>query len=302
MRNLLSLNDLTAEEFRQIIDSAIWTKKNPYHWSETLIGKQIGLFFEKPSTRTRISFEAAVNKLGGRAIVLKKDEIQISRGEPLKDTAIVLGRYLDGLVARTNSHSTLEVFAEYSNIPIINALSDKFHPCQAIADFMTIKENNKDYETIKICYLGDGNNNVCHSLLNACSMTKTNIFVCSPEKYGPDKTIVENARSKGANIKITTDPEEAADKADVFYTDVWVSMGQENEREQRLTDLKNYQLNDNLLKRGNNDCIVLHCLPAKKGEEITENVMYSKNSKIFDQAENRLHTQKSLLHFFYYQT
>ena len=300
MKNLLSLDDLSSEEFNKIIDTAIWAKKNPYHWSETLYGKNFGIFFEKPSTRTRISFEVAIKKLGGNSIILKSEEIQISRGESLKDTAIILGRYLDGIIARTNSHSTLEIFAENAKIPVINALSDKFHPCQAIADFMTIKENNKEFKNIKICYLGDGNNNVCNSLIMACGLTKSTMYICSPEEYQPNNAILQKGRAQGASITITNDIQKAAENADVFYTDVWVSMGQEEEREKRLKDLEKYQLNNEVIKTGKEDSIVMHCLPAKKGEEISEDVMYSKNSRIFDQAENRMHSQKALLHFLYH--
>ncbi|MDH5716584.1 MAG: ornithine carbamoyltransferase [Spirochaetia bacterium] len=299
MRNFLSLKEINSNEFLTLIKSSLDIKKNPFKWSNYLTNKNIGLLFEKPSTRTRISFEVAINHLGGRAIILKSDEIQLSRGESIEDTAIVLGKYLDGVIARVFSHDTLNILSNYSKIPVINALSDKFHPCQALADFVTIYENKEDLMKAKICYLGDGNNNVCHSLILAAGLLKSNFVVSSPEKYKPDNSIVKYAESMGAKIEIISDPFEAVKNADVLYTDVWVSMGKEKEKEQRLKTFKNYQLNSNLLNLADPNCIVLHCLPAYDGLEITKEVMYSNASRIFDQAENRLHSQKALLHFLY---
>jgi ornithine carbamoyltransferase len=270
----------------------------PGRTSQWLQGLTLGLIFEKPSTRTRVSFEAGMNQLGGQALFLSSENIQLCRGESLADTALVLSRYLDGLVIRTFKQSTLEEWARHATIPVINGLTDFCHPCQALADLMTILEKKGSFQGLKLAYLGDGNN-IANSLIEAGAKVGMHIAVGCPPNYAPDPLIVEKsreeARETGAIIDITSDPAEAARHADVLYTDVWTSMGQEEEQAQRLKALAPYQLNETLLALAKPEAMVLHCLPAHRGEEITEGVIDGQQSAVLDQAENRLHVQKAIL-------
>lgn len=262
-----------------------------------LIGKSIGLLFEKSSTRTRVSLEAGIYQLGGQAIYMNAKEIQIGRGETIHDTAKVLSRYLDGIVIRTYSHNTLLEFASHSSVPVVNGLSDSHHPCQALADLMTIIEKKGRLKGIRLAYIGDGNN-VANSLIEAASLGGMVLSVACPKGYEPDSDVLKKARmSAKSDIGVLNDPREAVRGADVVYTDVWVSMGQENEAAKKKQRFKNYQVNSRLLSYASKDAIVLHCMPAHRGEEITDEVIDGRQSAVFDQAENRLHTQKALLEF-----
>ncbi|RLG77583.1 MAG: ornithine carbamoyltransferase [Thermoprotei archaeon] len=301
-RDLLSIADLTPEELKFLIDLSLDFKRR-FYAGERIIsileGKVLGLIFQKHSTRTRVSLEAAMSQLGGRSFYLSWSELQLGRGEPIKDTARVLERYLDGIAARVYRHRDLVELAEYARIPIINALSDLEHPLQAIADMMTILEKKGRIEGLKIAFLGDGSDNVLHSLMLAASMLGANIYIATAPSYDPNKDILrraeEEASRSGAEIRIVRDPVEAVENADVVYTDVWVSMGQEAEREKRIKDLQKYQVNSELAKHAKKDFIFMHCLPAHRGEEVTEDVLESPNSVVWDEAENRLHTAKAVL-------
>jgi len=295
-RSFLSLSSLSREEFSALLDRAIEGKKNPAIWGSPLAGKSVALFFEKPSTRTRVSFEVGVYQLGGQPIVLTQNDLQLSRGEDLADTARVMRRYVHAIMARVKSHSTLEALASFSGIPVINGLSDKFHPCQALADYMTLRENHVPAGS-RFVYLGDGSSNMAHSLIIGSAHYGCEIVVATPAELLPDAGVLTIAARLGARVTITQDARAAAKNADVLYTDVWVSMGQEKEAELKKKLLGPYQLSEELLSLASKNAIVLHCLPARKGEEITEGAFESPNSRIFDQAENRLHAQKALLEF-----
>lgn len=295
-RSFLSLSSLSREEFAALLSRALAGKKNPALWQNPLAGKSVALFFEKPSTRTRVSFEVAVHELGGHPIILTQNDLQLSRGEDVADTARVLRRYVHAIMARVKSHSTLEALASYAGIPVINGLSDKFHPCQALADYMTLRENNVA-PGCRLVFCGDGSSNVAHSLLIGSAHYGCEIVIATPGELLPDAQVLTIAARLGAQVTITQDARAAAQNADVLYTDVWVSMGQEQEAERKKELLAPFQLNEDLLARAKKTAIVLHCLPAHKGEEITERVFESPNAKIFDQAENRLHVQKALLEF-----
>lgn len=296
-RDLLSLLDLTSGELTQLIKRAIDLKSGKDANSCPLIGKNIGLLFEKPSTRTRVSFEAGIYQLGGNTIYMNPSEIQLGRGETMSDTAKTLSRYLNGIVIRTFAHLTLEYFSSNSTIPVINGLSDKHHPCQILADLMTIFEKKGRIKGLKVAYIGDGNN-VCNSLIEAASLMEFNLNIACPEGFEPDAEILENAReSAKSEIVILREPKEAAGMADIVYTDVWISMGQEKQAEDKKLKFKDYQVNSNLLSCSKKEVFVLHCLPAHRGEEITDEVMDGPHSVVFDQAENRLYTQKALLEF-----
>jgi len=291
--NFLSIRDLSAEEFEEIIESAMEMKRKRVR-EDLLRNRIIGLLFEKPSTRTRVSFEVGIRELGGDCIYLGLSETQMSRGEPIKDTARVLSRYLHGIIMRTDSHEKLIEMARYSSVPVINALSDLEHPCQVLADFMTIKEFKGDFRGLKYGWIGDGNN-VCHSTILASAMTGVEITIASPRGFEPDRCIIRYAEKIGGKIRITNDPREAAKDADVLATDVWVSMGSEHERAMRLVSFEGFQINREILELAKPDVIVMHCLPAHRGEEITEDVLEGEHSVVFEQAENRLHAQKALL-------
>ncbi len=294
-KDFLSLMDLTSDEIISLIKRAVHLKAGKDANVCPLLGKNIGLLFEKPSTRTRVSFEAGIYQLGGNTIYLNPSELQLGRGEIMSDTAKTLSRYLNGIVIRTFGHSTLEEFSSNSTIPVINGLTDKHHPCQVLADLMTMFEKNERISGLKVAFIGDGNN-VCNSLIEAASLMEFNLTVACPEGFEPDAEILENARASAkSEIIILGNPREAAGMADVVYTDVWVSMGQEKQADEKKKKFKDYQVNSKLLSYSKKDVIVLHCLPAHRGEEITDDVMDGAQSVVFDQAENRLHTQKALL-------
>ena len=264
-----------------------------------LEGLSIGLLFTKPSTRTRVSFEVAIYELGGNSIYLSGETTQISRGETVKDTAKVLSRYIDGLIIRTYEQEEVEEFAKWSNFPVINALTDLLHPCQVLADFFTIYEKKGTLKNIKITYIGDGNN-VCHSLILGADLLGIEIRISCPEKYMPSEKILKQVENKNL-VKIDTNPERFIQDADVIYTDTWVSMGDEKEAEERKKIFKSYQVNRKLLESTKKDFIFMHCLPAHRGWEVEDEIIDGKNSVVFDQAENRLHTQKALLCFLYHK-
>jgi ornithine carbamoyltransferase len=296
-RDFLTIWDLSSKEIGLLLKRAMEFKSGRDANKCPLIGKSVGLLFEKASTRTRVSFEVGIYQLGAQAIYMSTKEIQIGRGETIHDTAKVLSRYLDAIVIRTFSHNTIVEFASYSSIPVINGLSDLHHPCQALGDLMTILEKKGRLQGIKLAYIGDGNN-VANSLIEAASKMGINLTIACPKGYEPDPNVLEKtSKSKDSKIIILKDPKEAMYKADVVYTDVWISMGQEKEAAKKKRKFKNYQLNTNLLSYAKKDAIVLHCMPAHRGEEITDEVIDGPQSAVFDQAENRLHTQKALLEF-----
>lgn len=296
MKHLISMTDLTQEEIIEILDMAEDLKEKRLRGKITdlLKNKSLAMIFEKSSTRTRVSFEVAMSDLGGHSIYLNSRDIQIGRGETVSDTAQVLSRYVAGITARVNSHKTVADLAKHSKVPVINALSDLEHPCQILADFLTIREYKNRLKGLKFAWIGDGNN-VCNSLILGCALVGMQIAVACPEGYMPNPEIVAKGRELGGDILITTDPEEAAADADVLYADVWVSMGDEEEREKRLSDLADYQINSNLVELAKPDVIFMHCLPAHRGEEVSAEVMDGPHSVVFDQAENRLHAQKALI-------
>ncbi|MCD4821825.1 MAG: ornithine carbamoyltransferase [Methanococcoides sp.] len=296
MKHLISMTDLTQEEIIEILDLAEDLKEKRVRGKITdlLKSKSLAMIFEKSSTRTRVSFEVAMSDLGGHSIYLNSRDIQIGRGETVSDTAQVLSRYVAGITARVNSHKTVADLAKHSKVPVINALSDLEHPCQILADFLTIREYKNRLKGLKFAWIGDGNN-VCNSLILGCALVGMQIAVACPEGYMPNPEIVAKGRELGGDILITTDPQEAAADADVLYADVWVSMGDEEEREKRLSDLADYQINSNLVELAKPDVIFMHCLPAHRGEEVSAEVMDGPHSVVFDQAENRLHAQKALI-------
>lgn len=296
MSNLLSISDLSLDEINELLDVAydLKVKRSKGKVVEMLKHKSLGMIFEKSSTRTRISFEVAMFELGGHALFLSYRDLQLGRGETVGDTAQVISRYVSCIMARVISHSTLEELAEYATVPVINALSDLEHPCQLLADLQTIREYKGRFKGLKFAWIGDGNN-VCNSAILAAAITGMQISVASPGGYEPDPNMVAKARGMGGSVEVVTAAEEAAMDADVLYTDVWVSMGDEDEKEQRLRDLGPYQINNALLNVARDDCMVMHCLPAHRGEEITSEVLTGTHSAVLDQAENRLHAQKALL-------
>ena len=294
-RDFLTLLDLSAEEISALLKRAIDMKSGKDANKCPLIGKSIGLLFEKASTRTRVSFEVGIYQLGAHPIYLNPNEIQLGRGETIPDTARALSRYLDAIVVRTFGHELLAEFASHSSVPVINGLSDLHHPCQALGDLMTILEKKGRLKDIRIAYVGDGNN-VANSLIEAASVTGMNLTIACPEGHEPDPEVLERVRAAAnSEILILREPKEAVGRADVVYTDVWVSMGQEKESKKRKKRFKDYQINSKILSCAKKDVVVLHCLPAHRGEEITDEVMDGPQSAVFDQAENRLHAQKALL-------
>lgn len=297
--NFLKITDLSRDEINTIIENAIAVKKDPDILGKPLINKNIGLFFEKPSTRTRISFEVGINQLGGNAVHLNSNELQLSRGETIEDTAQVLSRYLDGLVIRSFHHDTIEAFSKYTNFPVINALSDLYHPCQSLADYMTIMEFTGKRKDIKICYTGDGDNNVSHSLILATGLLRNTITIATHKDYLPTIKVVEEARKLGGIVHLEETIGKNCIESDALYTDVWISMGNEKEAKIRKKRLKPFQINKKMIDLFKHHPVIMHCLPANKGEEIDSEAFYSENSRIFDQAENRLHAQKALLHYLY---
>ena len=260
---------------------------------EPLKGRVLAMIFEKASTRTRVSFEVAMLSLGGHAIYMSPSEMQLARGESIKDTALTLSRYVDAVAIRAYRHETLEEFAKYASIPVINALSDLEHPVQIISDLYTIKKKKKSFN-VKLAYVGDGNN-VCNSLILGSAIVGMEIRVATPRGYEPNEKILEQAKKMNATLRLTHEPEEAVRGADIIYTDVWISMGQEREAEERLERFKKYKVDSKLVALGNN-ALIMHCLPAKRGLEITDAVIDSENSIVFEQAENRLHVQRAILY------
>ncbi len=296
-RDFLRILDLKEDELAGLLIRATELKSGVDKTKCPLIGKSIGLLFEKPSTRTRVSFDVGIYQMGGHPVYMTPSELQLGRGETIEDTARTLSRYLDAIVIRTFSHDTLIKFSQYTSIPVINGLSDLHHPCQALADLMTIIERKGKLKGLKIAYIGDGNN-VANSLIEASALSGMNITIACPEGYEPDGEVLEDARRIArSEIVIVRDPVEAAARADVIYTDVWVSMGQEKEADEKKRHFKGYQINSSILQYAKPDAIVMHCLPAHRGEEITSDVIDGPNSVVFDQAENRLHVQKALLEF-----
>lgn len=294
--HLLSFADFSYTDVINLLDVAsdLKEKRARGKTSSALKNKTLAMLFEKSSTRTRISFEAAMTELGGHAIFLNYKDIQLGRGESIADTAKVLSRYVNAIMARVYKHETLIELSDNATVPVINGLSDLEHPCQLLADLFTIREYKGKFKGLNFSWIGDGNN-VCNSALLACALTGMKITVACPEGYEPDSEIVEKAKELGGTVSVTHDPMKAAKKADILYTDVWVSMGDEEEYDQRLHDFKPYQINSKLLEEARHDVMVLHCLPAHRGEEITADVLEGPNSAVFDQAENRLHVQKALL-------
>ncbi|MDA8079279.1 MAG: ornithine carbamoyltransferase [Nitrospiraceae bacterium] len=294
-RDFITFWDLSAEETDRVISRAIDLKAGRDAGKCPLMGRSIGLLFEKPSTRTRVSFEVGIYQLGGQPVAMNPSELQLGRGETMVDTARTLSRYLGAIMMRTYAHSTIETFAAHASIPVVNGLSDLHHPCQALADLMTIRERKGKLKGLKVAFIGDGNN-VCNSLIQAASRMEFHLAIATPEGFEPDADILQAARETAASeIIVLRDPKEAAGMADAVYTDVWVSMGQEDQAEQKKKKLRDYQINSRLLACSKKDVMVLHCLPAHRGEEITDEVMDGPHSAVFDQAENRLHAQKALL-------
>ncbi len=293
-RNLLSLTDLNNHELQSLLTLAHQLKGG--YQPRKAANRVLGLLFYKASTRTRVSFSVAMYQLGGQVIDLNPQAMQVGRGEPIQDTARVLAGYLDVLAIRTFAQKDIELFAEYADIPVINALSDLSHPCQVLADLMTIEECFGSLKGLTLTYVGDGNN-VAHSLLLGCALAGVNIRVATPESYQPQSAIVEQAKTLAAEteVTLTDDPKLAVAGADVIYTDVWASMGQEAEAENRFPIFKPYQVNAALLELASSKAIILHCLPAHREEEITEAVLESARSRVWQQAENRMHAQKALL-------
>jgi ornithine carbamoyltransferase len=296
-RDFLTILDLSSEEIDALFRRASTLKEDFKRGKlkPTLEGKTLGLIFEKPSTRTRVSFEVAMYQLGGRVIFMSSQDTQLSRDETLRDTALVLSRYIDGLVVRTFDDADLQELARHAEIPVINGLTDLYHPCQVLGDILTIKEKKGDLKSLRIAWVGDGNN-VAHSWINAAARLPFQLLLACPPGYEPKEEILETAKVlAGERIIYGNDPVEAVRGADVINTDVWTSMGQDAERRERLAAFRDYQINGDLVKKAKSDAIVLHCLPAHRGEEITDEVMDGPNSAIFDQAENRMHLQRALL-------
>lgn len=300
MKHFISIHDITKDEFDALMNLSLKLKKEQkagikHHLLE---GKTLGMIFTKSSTRTRISFEVGMYQLGGHPMYLNANDMQLGRGESIYDTANVMSRFVDGIMIRTYAHQDVLDLAKYGSVPVINALTDYLHPCQAMADLMTVYEHKGKLEGLKLAYVGDGNN-VAHSLLYACAKAGMNMSVATPAGYECAAEVVENAkadaRQTGAEIIITNDPAEAMKNADVVCTDTWVSMGQEAEKAERRKIFADYQVNSKLFDKANDDAIFIHCLPAYRGYEVTEDIIDGPHSVIFDEAENRLHAQKAIL-------
>ncbi len=296
MKHLLKMLDLSTEEIIDILTLADQLKYELKHNipHPRLKGKTLGMIFQKASTRTRVSFETGMYQLGGYPLFLSSNDLQIGRGEPVQDTARVLSRYLDGIMIRTFEQKEVEDLAEYGSIPIINGLTDFCHPCQVLADLMTIREFKGTFDGLKMCFIGDGNN-MANSLIVGCLKVGMSVAVACPDDYQPPKEILDFAKEYGDKFMMTNSPKEAAKGADVLITDVWASMGQEGEAEKRKKAFAGYQINDELMAEANSDAMVLHCLPAHREEEITEKVFEAHANEIFEEAENRLHAQKAVM-------
>ena len=294
-KHLASLHDLTKEEIWQILKTAetLKIKQKTGERHELLYGKTLAMIFQKPSTRTRVSFEVGMKQLGGHALYLSATDLQLGRGETVGDTGAVLARYCDGIVARVFSHDNIIELCKHSTVPVINGLSDLLHPCQCLADLETILEKKQDFKGLKLAFVGDGNN-VCHSLMFGSAKVGMDMTVVCPKGYEPDKQIEKLALEDGLKLEITNDPK-GVKGADVIYTDVWASMGKDKEHDDRVKVFKPYQVNEKLVSQAQDDCIVMHCLPAHRGEEITDEVVDGPHSVVLDQAENRNHAQKALM-------
>ncbi len=300
-KDMLSIHDLSVDEVQEILALAkeLKAKQKAGVPHEILKGKTLGMIFEKSSTRTRVSFETGMYQLGGQALFLSNRDLQLGRGEPIRDTARVLSRYLDGIMIRTFGHDRVEELAKWADIPVINALTDLLHPCQVLTDLLTIEEyKGKNLKGLKMAYVGDGNN-MTNSFIYGCAKVGMTFVAATPEDYRPDETVfknaLEDAKETGAELSLVTDPKEAVKDADIVVTDTWASMGQEAEHEARKKIFAPYQVNKELLKGADKRVIVMHCLPAYRGEEITEEVLEANADVIFDEAENRLHTQKAIM-------
>ena len=295
MKHLLKMLDLSTEEIIDILNLADQLKYEQKHGipHNLLKGMTLGMIFQKSSTRTRVSFEAGMYQLGGHALFLSSKELQIGRGEPVQDTARVLSRYINGIMISTFEQSEVENLAEYGNIPIINGLTDFSHPCQVLADLQTVREYKNKLDGLKMCYIGDGNN-MANSLTVGCLKVGMDVTLACPEGYHPDKQVLDFAAAY-PNFKLVSSPKEAAADADVLFTDVWASMGQEGEAEKRRIAFKGYQINDDIMSVAKSDAMVMHCLPAHREEEITAKVLEQHANEIFDEAENRLHAQKAVM-------
>ncbi len=295
-KDFLALSDWSLEDLESIfsLTRELKQKQKAGTPHQLLKGQTLGMIFEKSSTRTRVSFEVGMFQLGGHGLFLHSGTTQMGRGEPIKDTARVMSSYCDGVMARTYSHAALEEFAENSYIPVINGLSDLYHPCQLVADMFTVTEHKEDYKNLKYCWIGDGNN-MANSWINAAALVGFELRIATPKGYEPDPKIIALAEKSGANVILTNDPREAAEGIDVLNTDVWASMGHEAEQEERIKAFKGFQINSSLLELAAPDAVVMHCLPAHRDEEITDDVVEGSQSIIFDEAENRLHVQKAIM-------
>jgi len=295
-RSFTRVADWSRDELLEVLDLADDLKQRQQAREEhhLLPGRTLGMIFQKPSTRTRVSFEVGIYQLGGTGLYLSAGDLQLGRGETIRDTAVVLSRYLDAIMIRTFAQSDVEELAANASIPVINGLTDSAHPCQALADVMTIRERFGRLDGLKVVYLGDGNN-VCASLMVACAKLGMDFVAATPPGYRPVEEVVRIALEAGGTVELVEDPRAAVQGADVLYTDVWASMGQEDERQQRLKDLAGFGIDAELVKEAGEGAIVLHCLPAHYGEEITEDVLYGPHSAVWDEAENRLHAQKALM-------
>ena len=299
-KDLLTVNDFSIKDIDTVLERSAWLKKalkdgKTHH---PLKGKSLGMIFEKSSTRTRVSFEVGMYQLGGQALFLSPADLQMGRGEPVADTARTLSRYLDGIMIRTFAQSMVEELAKHATIPVINGLTDMHHPCQALADLFTIREKRGTLKGLTFAYVGDGNN-MAHSLIEACVKAGMRVSLACPASYAPDAAIMREAKQaaalSGAELSLTDDPKKAVKGADVIYTDVWASMGQEKEHGLRVQAFKGYEVDEKLVKLADPKAIVMHCLPAHRGEEISAGVLDGSQSVVFDQAENRLHTQKAIM-------
>ncbi len=298
-RDFLRVNDWEPDEIASVLDLADRLKRRPEADDARLLeGRTLGMIFQKPSTRTRVSFEVGIAQLGGVGLYLSAGDLQLGRGETIRDTAVVLSRYLDAIMIRTFAQADVDALAEHADVPVVNGLTDEFHPCQALADVMTIRERFGTLAGVRVAYLGDGNN-VCHSLMVACAKLGADFVAATPEGYEPNDEVVGWARAaateSGASVELVHDPEAAARDADVLYTDVWTSMGQDEERERRIRDLAAFRIDEGALALASERAVVMHCLPAHYGEEVTEDVLHGPRSAAWDQAENRLHAQKALM-------